>query len=210
MIQAIPQQVTFDQFIAWYPENSERRYELHEGMIVEMPKPLGRHSEIAGFLAAEINLEIRRLQLPYLIPKECVVKPGESGYEPDVIVLNRQTLSDDPRWHKESTITQGQSAKLVIEVASSNWSDDYALKLEGYEAIGIPEYWIVDYLGLGGKRFIGSPKRPTISVYQMSQAGEYQGKLFRGNQAIESIVFPELSLSLDQILAAVGGAGSGE
>ena len=205
MIQAISKRVSFDEFIAWYPENSEHRYELHDGVVVEMPKPIGKHSEIAGFLAAEISFEIRRLQLPYFIPKECVVKPGESGYEPDVIVLNRPTLSADPRWHKESTITQGQSAKLVIEVASTNWSDDYALKLEDYEAIGIPEYWIVDYLGLGGKRFIGSPKRPTVSVYQLNESGEYQGTLFRGQQAIESAVFPELNLSLEQILADVNG-----
>ena len=205
MIQAISKRVSFDEFIAWYPENSEHRYELHDGVVVEMPKPIGKHSEIAGFLAAEISFEIRRLQLPYFIPKECVVKPGESGYEPDVIVLNRPALSADPRWQKESTITQGQSAKLVIEVASTNWSDDYALKLEDYEAIGIPEYWIVDYLGLGGKRFIGSPKRPTVSVYQLSESGEYQGTLFRGQQAIESAVFPELNLSLEQILADVNG-----
>lgn len=30
MTQAIPKQVTFDEFIAWYPENSEPRYELHD------------------------------------------------------------------------------------------------------------------------------------------------------------------------------------
>jgi Uma2 family endonuclease len=42
MTQAIPKQVTFDEFITWYPENSESRYELHEGVIVEMPKPKGK------------------------------------------------------------------------------------------------------------------------------------------------------------------------
>lgn len=30
MTQAIPKQVTFDEFIAWYPENSESCYELHD------------------------------------------------------------------------------------------------------------------------------------------------------------------------------------
>jgi Uma2 family endonuclease len=34
MIQAIPKQLTFDEFIAWYPENSEHRYELHDGVII--------------------------------------------------------------------------------------------------------------------------------------------------------------------------------
>ncbi len=29
MALAHPKQITFEEFIAWYPENSERRYELH-------------------------------------------------------------------------------------------------------------------------------------------------------------------------------------
>ncbi|BAZ24186.1 hypothetical protein NIES4073_50780 [Kalymmatonema gypsitolerans NIES-4073] len=29
MTQALPKIVTFDKFIAWYPENSGVRYELH-------------------------------------------------------------------------------------------------------------------------------------------------------------------------------------
>ena len=201
MIQAVSRQITFDEFIAWYPENSDRHYELHDGEIVEMPKPIGDHSEVGGYLALKLGIEIERLQLPYFIPKECVVKFSESGYEPDVIVLNRQTLSDDPRWKKASTITRGESAKLVIEIANTNWSDDYALKLEDYEALGIEEYWICDYLGLGGKRYIGSPKQPTFSVYQLDEAGEYQVKLFRENQAIESNIFPELQLTMSQILS---------
>ncbi len=70
MIQAIPKTVTFDEFINWYPEASGCHYELHNGAIIEMPKPTGKHSRIAGFLIAELNFEIRRLKLPYFIPKE--------------------------------------------------------------------------------------------------------------------------------------------
>ncbi|MFE1744271.1 Uma2 family endonuclease [Coleofasciculus sp. H7-2] len=200
MIQAIPKLVTFDEFIAWYPENSENRYELHNGEIVEMPKPTGRHSRVAGFIGAELNFEIRRLKLPYFIPKECVIKPtrDESGYEPDVIVLDEQTIRNDPRWERESIITQASSARLVVEVVSTNWSDDYALKLEEYEALGISEYWVVDYLGLGGKRFIGSPKQPTFSIYQLVE-GEYQVRQFRDNDRIESPTFPELALTALQV-----------
>ena len=64
--------------------------------------------------------------------------------------------------------------------------------------MGITEYWIVDYLGLGGKRFIGSPKQPTISIYQMVE-GEYQVNQFRGNDLITSLAFPKLNLTAEQI-----------
>ncbi len=145
-----------------------------------MPKPTGTHSEVAGLIIAEVNFEIRRLQLPYFLPKECIVKCEESGYESDAIVQNRETIGADPRWQKESVITQGQSAKLVVEVISTNWSDDYALKLEDYEAFGISEYWVCDYLGMGGRRYIGTPKQPTFLVYSLNEAGEYRVKQFRG------------------------------
>jgi len=206
MTQTITKQVSFDEFIAWYPEESEHHYELHNGVIVEMPKPTGKHSEVAGFTSAELNFEIRRLKLPYFIPKECVVKPhpGESGYEPDVIVLDSQAVITEPRWEKESVITLGSTVRLVVEVVSTNWHDDYALKLDDYEAMGIPEYWIVDYRGLGGRRYIGSLKLPTLSVYQLVD-GEYQVQQFRGSEVIVSSVFPELVLTAQQVFEARTG-----
>lgn len=202
MIQTITELVTFDEFIDWYPENSGCHYELHNGEIVEMPKATGKHSKLTGFMIADLNFEIRRLQLPYFIPKESVIKPmrEESGYEPDIIVLNEETIRNEPRWDKSSIITMGASVPLIVEVTSTNWEDDYALKLESYEAMGIQEYWIVDYLGLGGRRFIGNPKQPTFSVYQLVD-GEYQVKLFRNADRIESLIFPELNLTPEQVFA---------
>jgi Uma2 family endonuclease len=189
MTQAISKLMSFDEFLEGKPENG--RYELHNGVIVEMPNPTGKHSASAGFQAIELGLEIRRLQLPYFIPKECTIKFNDnSGYDPDVIVLDKQAVeANESRWERESVITQGNSVKLVIEVVSTNWRDDYAHKMIDYEALGIPEYWIVDYLGLGGSRYIGYPKQPTLSVYQLVD-GEYQIKLFRGDERIESGVFP--------------------
>lgn len=202
MIQALPNPVTFDEFIDWYPENSSHRYELHNGVIVEMPKPRGQHSEIAGFLAYKLNVAIDNQGLNCFIPKECVVKPfrDESGYEPDVIVCDRLSINKEPRWSASSIITIGSSVRAIVEVVSSNWRDDYLLKAADYEEMGIPEYWIVDYLGLGGRRFIGNPKQPTISIYKLVD-GEYQVSQFRGNTPIESPAFPDLNLTAEQIFS---------
>jgi len=205
MITLVPdklQIVNFEEFMAWYPEGSEVSYELHNGVIVTMPKPKGKHSEIAGFLMAELNFEIKRLNLPYLIPRECIIKCDDfSGYEPDVIVLIRERLAQETRWEKESTIMNGETALLVIEVVSSNWSDDYALKLDAYETMGIQEYWIVDYLGIGGRKFIGNSKQPTISIFNL-QNGEYHLKQYRQGQLISSLLFSEIRLSASQFFAA--------
>jgi Uma2 family endonuclease len=203
MIQAITKPVTFDEFIDWYPENSEHRYELHNRAIVKTPLPTCIHSEIAGFITLQLGIELNRLNLPYFIPKECLVKAShdKSGYEPDVIVLNRPALENEPRWKKESIITLGNSVCLAIEVVNTNWRDDYGYKLIDYEDLGIPEYWIVDYAALGGRRFIGNPKQPTLSIYQLID-DEYQVSKFQGSDRIQSSLFPELSLIAAQIFQA--------
>jgi Uma2 family endonuclease len=203
MTQALPKIVTFDEFITWYPENSGVRYELHNGEIVEMSQPTGKHERIKGFSAAELTLEFRRLNLPYFIPNQAIVKPPqrESGYFPDVLILNDAALVDEPFWEKSSTVTKGASIPLVIEVVSTNWRDDYYLKLADYEEMGIPEYWIVDYAALAARKFIGNPKQPTISVYQLID-GEYQVSQFLGSDRIISPSFPELILTAEQIFKA--------
>lgn len=203
MTQTLTKPISFDEFVAWYPENAVCKYELHHGRIVEMPLGTGAHSNITGFITGEFHFEIRRLKLAYSIPGDCLLKPleGESGYQPDIIVLDKQQLSKESRWQKESIITLGTSVRLVIEVVSTNWQNDYLRKAGDYELIGIPEYWIVDYLGLGGRRFIGYPKSPTISVYSMVD-GEYEVRQFRNDDRVESLAFPELQLTAAQIFQA--------
>jgi Uma2 family endonuclease len=201
MNQTLRKLVTFEEFAQWKPDG--KRYELHDGVIIEMPQPLGGHEEITGFLVTKLVVEYEKLQLPYFIPKTALVKPleSESGYSPDVLILNRPNLIAESLWKKESTVTQAASIPLVVEVVSSNWRDDYFTKLGMYEGIGIPEYWIVDYLALGGRKFIGNPKQPTISVYSLAE-GEYQVSQFRNNDRIESPTFPELNLTAQQIFDA--------
>ena len=201
MIQIATKPLTFEEFVEWKPENG--RYELHNGGIVEMSQPLGEHEEVISFLGSELNAESRRLKLPYIFPKQALVKnlENDSAYSPDILILNRPNLASELLWKNFSTVTLGPSIPLVVEVVSTNWQNDYLRKVGEYELIGIPEYWIVDYLGLGGRRFIGNPKQPTISVYQLVD-GEYQISQFRGDDNIESAAFPELKLTAQQVFQA--------
>ncbi|QKQ75538.1 Uma2 family endonuclease [Nostoc sp. TCL240-02] len=200
MTQALRKLITFDEFVAQYPDNPQRRYELHDGVIVEMAQPTGDHEEVTGFLATKITLEYSRLNLPYFIPKTVFVKPleNESAYSPDVLILNQPNLINEPLWKKTSTVSLAASIPLVVEVVSTNWRDDYHKKYADYEEMGIPEYWIVDYAALGGREFIGKPKQPTILVCCLEE-GEYLINKFRGNDRIQSPTFPELNLTAEQI-----------
>jgi Uma2 family endonuclease len=203
MIQTLPKVTTFEEFVTGLPENSGVRYELHNGNIIEMAQPVGDHEEIKGFSTIKLSGIIDRLDLPYLIPNQVIVRPEDkdSGYFPDVLVLNRENLANEKLWKKQSIISNGASIPLVIEVVSTNWRDDYHLKYADYEEMGIPEYWIVDYAALGGRNFIGNPKQATISVCNLVD-GEYQISKFRDHERIVSKTFPELNLTANQLFQA--------
>ena len=131
--------VTFAEFAQWLPDN--RRYELHDGVIIEMPQPLGKHEQVKGFLSTELVFAYRGLNLPYFLPSQAFVKVpnAESAYLPDILILKHSNLIHEPLWEKESTVMQGNSIIIAIEVVSTNWRVDYFTKVKDYEEIGIPE-----------------------------------------------------------------------
>jgi Uma2 family endonuclease len=191
--------ITLEEFLDWYCKDAGS-YELHNGVIVEMTT-IGTHELVGSFLTLKLGFQIEYLGLDYAIPKDVFIKPidsDKSGFKPDLIILDKKALNNEPMWQKRSTITLGKTVRLVIEVVSTNWEDDYQMKLECYEKLGIPEYWIVDYLGLGGRRFIGNPKQPTISIYKLIE-DEYMVKQFRGDERLESAIFPDLNLTAQQV-----------
>jgi Uma2 family endonuclease len=66
MIQTTIKSITFEEFLEWYPDG-KGPLELRNGVIVEMNQN-GEHEEVTGFLSRKINVEIDRLNLPYVTP----------------------------------------------------------------------------------------------------------------------------------------------
>ncbi|ACC84004.1 Uma2 family endonuclease [Nostoc punctiforme] len=191
--------LTFEEFIAQYGDNT--RYELIDGQLRDM-EPTGLHEAVAGSIAGRIYVEIFNSNFNWLIPKTCLIKPPAAeatALRPDVIVLDKAELSKEPLWSKEPIICNGSTIKLVAEVVSTNWQDDYARKVEEYAFLNIPEYWIVDFRGLGGLQFIGNPKQPTFTVCQLVN-GVYQQQQYHLGDTISSELLPNLQLKLDDIM----------
>ncbi|QSV63497.1 MAG: Uma2 family endonuclease [Dolichospermum sp. DL01] len=191
--------LTFEQFLIEYGDNT--RYELIDGELRDM-EPTGPHEEVAGNIAGRIYTEIIHNNLNWLIPKNCLIKPlaaEATALRPDVIVLDKAKLNQEPLWQKEPVICNGNTIKLVAEVVSTNWQDDYARKIEEYAFLEIPEYWIVDFRALGGIQFIGNPKQPTLTICQLIN-GVYQQEKYRLGDSIFSPLFPDLKLKLDDIM----------
>ena len=191
--------VSFDEFLARYGGNN--RYELIDGEVFDL-EPTGLHEEVAAFITAKLCVQIDGTDLPWFVLQRGLLHPSNSGmtaFRPDVLVVDRDELTREPLWSDQSILMLGSSIKFVAEVVSSNWQNDYARKVEDYAVLGIPEYWIADYAGLGGTRHIGKPKQPTLSICTLVN-GEYEIQQLRGNQMIGSLTFPSLKLTAEQVL----------
>lgn len=199
MTHAPSKLLTFEDFLAQYRDNP--RYELADGELLDM-EPTGPHETVGGKLATKIGVAITNAQLPWFIPRTCLIRPfadAITARRPDIVVLDETVLLSEPLWEQEPVITLGRSVKLIVEVVSTNWETDYARKVEEYALLGIPEYWIADYRGLGGVAFIGRPKQPTFTVCQLS-GDDYCQQQYRLGEPIPSGILPNLQLRLDDIL----------
>ncbi|GET43314.1 Uma2 family endonuclease [Microseira wollei] len=192
--------LTVDEFIKQYGDSA--RYELIDGELIDM-EPTGPDEQVSAFIGRKLNVEIDRQDATYFIPHRCLLKllGTETAFRPALIVLDRTRLIDEPLWQQEPVITLGTSIKLIVEVVSTNWQNDYARKVEDYALLGVAEYWIVDALGVGGREYIGKPKQPTITICNLVE-DEYDKQLFQGNNLLVSSVFTQLRLTAEQVFAA--------
>jgi Uma2 family endonuclease len=200
MVQLVEKLLTTEEFISTYGDRD--RYELVDGELIDL-EPTGLHEQVTAMIARKLNVEIERQNLDFFIPHRCLIKllGTKTAFRPDAILLDRTQLTKEPLWQREPIITLSETTKLVVEVVSTNWENDYARKVEDYALFSISEYWIVDYLGLGGRDYIGSPKQPTITVCNL-QGDRYQKRLFRRDELIISETFPMLQLNTSQIFGA--------
>ncbi len=201
-ISLLPE-LTFEKFLQTF-SNEEGRYEFVEGAAVRI-LATRQHDNVADFLSKTIDREIDRSALGYRVSgRISVVTQTEQGVEhsrnPDVSVVTKSVWNSSLLSYRPLR----EPLQVAIEVVSSNWEDDYVDKLAEYARAGIIEYWIVDYMASGSRSLLGTPKVPTFFIYRLVN-GNYVGQQFREDEAIVSPTFPELRLTLNQVLDAAYG-----
>lgn len=200
MITTTKQKVSFNEFIEICPEDGV--YELVNGEIIKMATTRN-HDDVAEFADRQFYQECDRLKLNYVVKRGITIKTTtkegrEQGRVPDVSVIERTLW----RAQRKSYTALESPIQLAVEVVSTNWEDDYVDKLDEYERLGIAEYWIIDYLAIGKREYLGNPKIPTVFVFLLNAEGKYQRTQFRDNEQIVSPTFPELVLTADRVLLA--------
>ena len=189
MVQTVTKTYSFEDYLN-YRDDSDFKYELLNGELIQMTPASGWHSDIIDFIQEQFKIEIRRLNLNW------AVRPGTVGVRtgirksriPDILVMTetqRQLLRTLP-----SAILE-EPPLLVVEIVSpNNPEDDYRYKRSEYAALGIPEYWIID------------SQESKISILSLV-SGFYDIVEYRGEDIINSASFPELKLTAEQILNAL-------
>jgi len=195
------QKLTFRQFIEQLPDE-EGYYELVDGKIMRR-LATRQHEIIAEGIADLLKAEAKRSGGNDWVSGRIVIQTikedgTEQGRHPDVTVVDKSMWQADPTSYSALI----DPPKMVVEVVSTNWEDDYVDKFDEYRRLKIPEYWIVDYLAVASRSYLGNPKQPTIFVCSLDESGAYQMNAYRGGDRIISPTFPESQVTVREVFEA--------
>ena len=193
MTIATDRRMTLEEYLE-YDDGTDTRYELVDGVLVEM----GAESPLNPAIAAMLMFAFADMGVPrYCLAighQIAVSSTRATSRQPDLIVHTEASAKAIYSGNK-ILMPEMPAPMLVVEVVSNSDTDrrsrerDYLEKLSEYAARGIPEYWIADPVG------------KLVTVCTLDN-GSYQVKEFRGDAAIASPTFPAFTLTAAQILAA--------
>jgi Uma2 family endonuclease len=193
MTVATQSRMTLEEFLA-YDDGTEARYELVDGVLVQMGAENPVNCRIAMFLViafARLGLTERELAIGHQI---AVNSTQATARQPDLIVHSPESstaILDDGKLLREGL----PAPLLVVEVVSSSKTDqkshdrDYVEKPGEYAGRGIQEYWIID------------PDYAWVKVGVLRD-GVYDFVTFQGDAVIISPAFPALTLTAEAVLRA--------
>ena len=190
----VQQRMTLEEYLD-YDDGTDTRYELEDGILLEMSAEQPLNPCIAIFL---LTTFLQSLGVPFYLLAIGHQIEVRSTYatcrQPDLVVHTPE--SDAAILSGIRVLNLGTPAPLlVVEVASSTLTDgrsrkrDYEHKPREYADRGIPEMWIVD------------PDRSWVQVGTLTD-GAYQFETFTDEQMIKSPTFPALNLTAVQVLTA--------
>jgi len=167
----------------------EGQREFVDGEIIQIPPESNLSAMISVFLLVSLA---RFVPLAWLRHKDVEIVVASRVRMPDLLVLGEE-LATVLLASGRSTITEDMPAPLLaIEVVSpgkENEDRDYRFKRSEYAARGIPEYWIVD------------PTKKKVVVLTLVD-GLYESIDYTGSDPVLSALFPELDLTVEQVLQA--------
>lgn len=197
-IQSQPR-LTFEQFLD-YDDGTAYRYELFEGIPVEMPEPSDLHEDIVAALKKVFEAAIEQRSLNWQVRLGRLVQIPVGGFangrRPDLAIVTQT-----PPQLKDQRRAIYNPPHMVVEIASSNWSDDLKKKVRDYALLQVPEYWVVDYRGQIPEKDCERGKGIKTIVFRLD-GYQYKRQEYLGDEAIECAALRGLTLTTNTIVAA--------
>jgi len=185
-----PKLMTMEDYFA-FDDGTDSRYELVDGVLVEMPPESPENCKLAKLLMLELAKHIS-IVLINLKDMQVVVSGRRAKVRlPDLTVLSEEGYAALAGKRRNTITFDMPPPVLVIEVVSPGQESrdrDYRYKRTEYAARGIPEYWIID------------PELQQVTLCLWVN-GQYEDTVYAGDAPIQSTVVPEFTLSAAQILA---------
>lgn len=191
-ISTTSNRLTFEEFLA-YDDGTDRRYELVDGVLVEMPTESPENCQIAKHLLFEL---VKFFPIGLLNLKDVEVEVSGRRAKvrlPDLMVLSEEGYAALQGKTRNIITREMPPPILIVEVVSpgeENRTRDYRYKRTEYAARGIAEYWIID------------PEEQQVTVCVWVD-GQYEDKICTGGTRIESTVIPGFELTVEQIFAFI-------
>ncbi|PSB37789.1 Uma2 family endonuclease [filamentous cyanobacterium Phorm 46] len=194
MVQAQSKNLTFNEYLN-YSDNTDNRYELIDGELIALPPESEPNNFIANYLffylASSGLVPLRLIKTHNCEVQVAVLRSGDAANRyPDLIILEPEHI---PLTVNRLTITFDMlPPRLVVEVVSPGRvgrERDYERKRAQYAARGIAEYWVID------------PIEQVVTVLRLENGQYVEVGVFRDGEAIVSPMFPQLSLTVQQILS---------
>ncbi|HEY9701180.1 MAG TPA: Uma2 family endonuclease, partial [Allocoleopsis sp.] len=136
--------LTFDDYRN-YQSNDDTLYELFRGQLIPMPNPTDLHNRICEYIVYQLKHYFTRNNINLITSTTTGVRTEiNSSRIPDIVVAHREIWQIMSNRKGAAIFDFGDVPRLVIEVTSQNWRDDYIRKRSEYALIDIPEYWIID------------------------------------------------------------------
>ena len=163
-----------------FPDNG-MRHEIVDGDHYMSPAPSTKHQTVSRRIQFQLyaQLELKGLGQVFNAPTDVELAPHDI-VQPDILVVLQRNA-------------QMVSAKrirgvpdLIIEILSdSNPDHDRVLKLEMYQRVGVPEYWIVD------------PEEEFVEAYVLAEGRLKLVDTHR--KSIQIVTMPGFEIDLNQV-----------
>jgi Uma2 family endonuclease len=138
--------------IAELPENAERRLELEDGIIVEMPPSSPLNTVIAGLIITALNNHVVKPKLGYVtVPDGGFALSSGRVRQPDVAFISKKRQPTMPKHF-------GIAPDLAVEIVSTH--EDVLKKVSEYIEAGTQLVWVV------------YPQERTVHIFRGATAPE--------------------------------------